>query len=44
MIGGIIPGILGGAVGFYLSLPVIRAYQQRLKGIKAAKATTAESK
>lgn len=52
MIGGIIPGIVFGAIGFYISLPVIRAYQQRrkgalqerLKGIKAAKATKAGSK
>jgi uncharacterized protein (DUF2062 family) len=52
MVGGIIPGIVAGIVAFYISLPVIRAYQhrrrgalqERLKGIKAAKAREAEGK
>lgn len=52
LIGGIIPGIVFGAIAFYISLPVIRAYQhrrkgalqQRLKVIKSAKATKAEGK
>lgn len=52
MIGGIIPGIIAGGIAFYISLPLIRAYQhrrkgalqERLKGIKAAKATNAEGK
>lgn len=29
MIGGIIPGILAGSLAYYLSVPVIRAYQKR---------------
>ncbi|OWU86324.1 DNA-directed RNA polymerase subunit omega [Oceanicola sp. 22II-s10i] len=52
MIGGILPGLIAGIVAYYLSLPVIRAYQHRRKGalqerikrIKAAKAAKAESK
>lgn len=36
MIGGIIPGIVAGIVCYYLSLPLIRTYQQRRRGrIKA---------
>jgi len=37
MIGGIIPGLLAGLVGYYLSLPVIQAYQNRRKGRLKAK-------
>ncbi|WP_375688361.1 DUF2062 domain-containing protein [Pseudooceanicola sp. LIPI14-2-Ac024] len=52
LVGGIIPGLIAGAIAYYLSLPVIRAYQhrrqgalqQRLKAIKSAKATKAEGK
>lgn len=52
MIGGIIPGIVAGIVAYYLSLPVIRAYQHRRKGalqerlkrIKSAKTAKAEGK
>ena len=52
LIGGILPGIVAGAVAYYLSLPLIRAYQQRrkrvlqdaLKRIKSAKAAKAEGK
>ena len=32
MIGGIIPGIIAGLAGYFLSLPVIQAYQNRRKG------------
>ncbi|MGR3492782.1 MAG: DUF2062 domain-containing protein [Shimia sp.] len=32
LVGGIIPGILAGIIMFWLSLPVIRAYQNRRKG------------
>lgn len=32
MIGGILPGIFVGTVGYYLSAPLIRAYQARRKG------------
>lgn len=37
MIGGIIPGILFGLLGYYLSLPVIQAYQKRRTGRLKAK-------
>lgn len=48
MIGGIVPGIVFGVISYYVSLPLIRAYQHRRKGvlqarlkrIKAAKAAT----
>ncbi|ANT60405.1 hypothetical protein AYJ57_08565 [Salipiger sp. CCB-MM3] len=32
LIGGIIPGIIAGLVAYYLSVPVIRAYQNRRRG------------
>lgn len=32
MVGGIIPGLIFGLLGYYLSLPVIRAYQKRRAG------------
>lgn len=32
LVGGIIPGIIAGGVVYYLSLPVLRAYQKRRKG------------
>jgi uncharacterized protein (DUF2062 family) len=32
LVGGIIPGIIAGAVMYHLSLPVLRAYQKRRKG------------
>ncbi|SIO52243.1 hypothetical protein SAMN05444722_3045 [Rhodovulum sp. ES.010] len=32
LIGGIIPGIVAGLVAYYLSVPVIRAYQNRRRG------------
>jgi len=37
MIGGIIPGLIAGLVGYYVSLPVIQAYQNRRKGILKSK-------
>ena len=37
MIGGIIPGIIAGAICYYLSLPIITAYQNRRKGRLKAK-------
>ncbi len=37
MIGGIVPGLIGGIISYYLSLPVIRAYQQRRKGALKAR-------
>lgn len=33
LIGGILPGILAGLICYYLSVPVIRAYQNRRKGL-----------
>lgn len=36
-IGGIIPGIIAATVCYYLSVPVIRAYQKRRRGIISAK-------
>ncbi len=32
LVGGIIPGIIVGLIGYYMSVPVIRAYQNRRKG------------
>ncbi len=32
MIGGLIPGVIAGTAAYYLSLPVIQAYQNRRKG------------
>jgi uncharacterized protein (DUF2062 family) len=37
LIGGIIPGIIVGLAAYYISLPVIAAYQKRRKGALAAK-------
>ena len=37
MIGGLIPGLIAGLVGYYVSLPVIQAYQNRRKGALKAK-------
>lgn len=37
LVGGIIPGIIAGSVCYYLSVPVIRAYQKRRKGAIKAK-------
>jgi len=37
MIGGIIPGIVTASIAYYLSVPVIRAYQKRRKGAIKAK-------
>ncbi len=37
MVGGIIPGLIAGIIGYYLSLPVIQAYQNRRKGRLKAK-------
>lgn len=31
-LGGLIPGVLFGAIGYYLSKPLVRAYQNRRKG------------
>ncbi|THH35055.1 DUF2062 domain-containing protein [Aliishimia ponticola] len=37
MIGGILPGIVTASVGYYIALPLIRAYQKRRKGAIKAK-------
>lgn len=37
LIGGLIPGIVLGSIGYYASVPIIRAYQNRRKGKLAAK-------
>lgn len=51
LVGGIVPGVITATISYYLSVPVIRAYQHRRKGaIKAklsairAKATAAKDK
>jgi hypothetical protein len=36
-VGGIAPGIIAGSIAYYLSVPVIRAYQNRRKGRLARK-------
>lgn len=37
MIGGIMPGIVAGMIAYYVSVPLIRAYQNRRKGALKAK-------
>jgi len=37
LIGGMLPGLIAGLAGYYLSLPVIQAYQNRRKGALKAK-------
>ena len=37
MVGGIIPGVIMGTIAYYVSVPVIRAYQKRRKGAIKAK-------
>lgn len=37
MIGGIIPGIVAGTIAYYVSLPLITAFQNRRKGVIKAK-------
>ncbi|MEO0389748.1 MAG: DUF2062 domain-containing protein [Pseudomonadota bacterium] len=44
MIGGIIPGIIAATICYYLSVPVIRAYQKRRKGLIAAKIEALKAK
>lgn len=44
MIGGIIPGLIIGLVAYYLSVPVIRAYQKRRAGKLAAKLLALKNK
>jgi uncharacterized protein (DUF2062 family) len=44
MVGGLIPGLIFGLLGYYLSLPVIQAYQNRRKGRLKAKWTEMREK
>jgi len=44
MIGGVLPGIIAATICYYLSVPVIRAYQQRRKGVIAAKIAALKAK
>lgn len=37
LIGGILPGVIAGAAGYYLSLPVLRAYQKRRQAMMQAR-------
>jgi uncharacterized protein (DUF2062 family) len=37
MVGSILPGLIAGMIGYYISLPVIQAYQNRRKGVLKAK-------
>ena len=37
MVGGLIPGLVAGIIGYYISLPVIQAYKNRRKGALKAK-------
>lgn len=44
LIGGIIPGIVVGVVGYYLSVPLLRAYQKRRKGALRARLAVMKKK
>ncbi|ETX26932.1 DUF2062 domain-containing protein [Roseivivax isoporae] len=44
MVGGIVPGIIAGLVCYYLSVPLIRAYQNRRQGLLAAKLAALKAK
>ena len=44
MIGGIIPGLIIASVGYYLSEPIIRAYQNRRKGFLLKKLRALKSR
>jgi len=44
MVGGILPGLIAGIVAYYLSLPVIQAYQNRRKGRIKDKLTALKEK
>ncbi|MGR3468013.1 MAG: DUF2062 domain-containing protein [Shimia sp.] len=44
LVGGIVPGLLAGIVMFWLSLPVIRAYQNRRKGLLKARIAAIRAK
>jgi len=44
LIGGIIPGIIAGLVAYYISVPLIQAYQKRRKGVLKAKLAALKGK
>jgi hypothetical protein len=44
MVGGILPGIFFGTLCYYLSVPVIRVYQKRRKGMIKAKLDAIKAK
>lgn len=44
MIGGVIPGVIAGLVAYYISVPLIRAYQARRKGALKAKLAALRAK
>ena len=44
MVGGILPGIIAGLICYYVSVPVIRAYQNRRKGVLKAKLAALKKK
>ena len=44
MIGGIVPGIIAGLIAYYISVPLIRAYQHRRKGVLKAKFSALKKK
>jgi uncharacterized protein (DUF2062 family) len=44
LVGGILPGIVAGLIGYYLSVPLLRAYQKRRKGALKAKLAALKKK
>lgn len=44
LIGGILPGIICGLVCYYLTVPVLRAYQSRRRGALTSKLEALKSK
>jgi uncharacterized protein (DUF2062 family) len=44
MIGGVIPGVIAATVCYYISVPVIEAYQNRRKGALKAKLAALKKK
>lgn len=44
LVGGIIPGLIAGLIGYYVSLPLITAYQNRRKGVLKAKLAALKKK
>lgn len=44
LVGGILPGAITGLIGYYVSLPLIRAYKKRRKGMLADKLKSLKEK